>query len=671
MADDVTMAPRPGIHPDVPLDLFEPAEQQILRRLAREWFITSGSHVKLAGSDYRSVLMKPTNVFVEMFNLEREIIVVLSPYDKFQPRTLDAFDAVQNRLSALRVESVCRVLISKDPQVESQVEALLKTDPEQPIVIPFTYGELLDQSDDFFLRNRFRNHFYTRDLFAFLSPLRKDLYFFGRSELIQELVNRHRSGEHAGLFGLRKSGKTSIVYAIERHLAAQNSAYLSIDCESPSLHMLRWYELLAKIVADYCKTMNCDRPPGLSGRIRYQDKRAAESFAQDMLATYRKAGSKPLLLLFDEIERISPSTGSSPHWRDGEDFVYFWQSLRAFYQRNPHVLTYMLVGTNPSAVELPVVAGHENPLFSSIPIKYVPAFDVTQVRKMVRQLGRYMGLKFDELIFGKLTEDFGGHPFLIRQFCSQLHHSCIGDRPITVDKTLYEKVKATFIQSEVEYLEMIVQVLRDWYPEEYDMLSILAQGDALTFSSFAKDHARYTRHLVGYGLIQQGQGGGYSFNIEALRQFLASSLKHERVNLGNEEKVAEVSTRRNALERHLRVAVRRALGSAHGKKKAATDILAAVPEARRGDLAGLGLDELLSPDKSPLYFLDLINVIDKNWEVLMNVFEMEKSHVRLALEDINRQGRPDAHAKQLDDDTFAQLRLHFKKLEAALGDWVS
>ncbi len=72
--------------------------------------------------------------------------------------------------------------------------SLLKTDPEQPIVIPFTYSELFCNFDSFFLRNRFRDHFYTRDLFSFLSPLKKDLYFFGRSELIQELVNRHRSG---------------------------------------------------------------------------------------------------------------------------------------------------------------------------------------------------------------------------------------------------------------------------------------------------------------------------------------------------------------------------------------------------------------------------------------------------------------------------------------------
>jgi hypothetical protein len=286
--------------------------------------------------------MKPTPMFSEMFNIEREIIVVLSPYPNFEPRSLDFFDAAQRDLSDLRVESVCRVLISEDPEVERKVTDLLKTDPEQPIVIPFTYRELASTYDDFFLRNRFRRHFYTRDLFGFLSPLRKDLYFFGRSQLLQEIVNKHRSGEHTGLFGLRKSGKTSIIYAIERHLRTHGGEFLSIDCESPSVHGLRWYELLEKLAQSYAEVRSSGVKNGDSAR--YSAKRAADSFSADILSIHKSRKPIPLLILFDEIERISPRTGSSPHWRAGEDFVYFWQTLRGFYQRHQEVL-YLFSGS--------------------------------------------------------------------------------------------------------------------------------------------------------------------------------------------------------------------------------------------------------------------------------------------------------------------------------------
>lgn len=657
----------PGIHRQFRMERFALREQQLIQRLASQWYVTSsGARLRLATSQYDYFLMKPTQIFSEMFNIEREIIVVLSPYPSFEPRSLDVFDAAQRQLSDLRVESVCRVLISDDPETERKIADLLKTDPEQPIVIPFTYDELCSPYDDFFLRNRFRAHFYTRDLFAFLSPLRKDLYFFGRSELLQELINKHRAGEHTGLFGLRKSGKTSIIYAIERHLTAHGGEFLSLDCESPSVHGLRWYELLEKLVKDY-KTLRGSKYK-IKLDSRYSEKTAADSFAEDVLGIYQSKGRLSLLLLFDEIERISPRTGSSPHWRDGTDFVYFWQTLRGFYQRNQDIFTYMLVGTNPSCVEQSMIVGHENPLFGSIPNDYVPSFTVDQTREMVRKLGRYMGIQFDEVLYSKLVEDFGGHPFLVRQFCSKVHQACKGDRPIRVDKALYNRVMKTFKTFAIDYLAMIVSVLRDWYPEEYDMLRFLAQGDQSTFSQFAEDNVLYTRHLIGYGLITQSEHG-FSFNIEALREYLDNLHKYERLNLTDDEKVAEISARRNRIEKLLRVVVRNALRTAHGRKKAGEAVIKALPEKRREAVATSDVDILLARDTSPLFFLELIAVIKREWAALQNVFELEKNKIELMLEEINECGRPDAHAKYANNDEFTQLRLYFKKLEAILEDW--
>ena len=657
----------PGIHKSFQMTRFGDREQGLIKRLAHQWYLTSsGAHVRLASSRYDYFLMKPTPMFAEMFNIERELIVVLSPYKTFEPRTLDVFDAAQRELSHLRVESVCRVLISDDPDAERKVNDLLKTDPEQPVVIPFTFDELSTSYDDFFLRNRFRRHFYTRDLFAFLSPLRRDLYFFGRSQLLQEIINKHRSGEHTGLFGLRKSGKTSIIYAIERHLRTHGGEFLSIDCESPSVHGLRWFELLEKLVRNYRSVRN-SRFRIASGP-RYTERTAADSFTEDMLGIYHSKKHAPLMILFDEIERLSPGTGSSPHWRDGLDFVLFWQTLRGFYQRNQEVFTYMLVGTNPSCVEQSIIAGHENPLFGSIPSDYVPSFDVKQTREMVRKLGRYMGLHFDEVLYAKLVEDFGGHPFLIRQFCSEIHKACRGDRPVRVDRALYGTVMATFRRTAIDYLSMIVSVLRDWYPDEYEMLRILAQDDQDTFAALALDHATYTKHLIGYGLMTQSNHG-YTFDIEALREYLNNLHKYERLNLSDSEKVAEVSARRNRIERLLRRAVANALRATYGRKKAGECVRAALSKERRESVGTSDIDVLLARDASPLFFLELIAVVKREWSVFQNVFELEKGKVGLILDEINESGRPDAHAKYVSEDEFAQLRLHLKKVETLLDSW--
>lgn len=47
------------------------------------------------------------------------------------------------------------------------------------VVIPFTYEELQGKNKDQLFVNRFREYFYERDLFAFESPLKKDIYFLG------------------------------------------------------------------------------------------------------------------------------------------------------------------------------------------------------------------------------------------------------------------------------------------------------------------------------------------------------------------------------------------------------------------------------------------------------------------------------------------------------------
>ena len=104
----------PGIHKSFRMSRFGAREQELIKRLARQWYLTSsGAHIQLAASEYDYFLMKPTSMFAEMFNIERELVVVLSPYRTFEPRTLDVFDAAQRQLSDLRVESVCRVLIQR------------------------------------------------------------------------------------------------------------------------------------------------------------------------------------------------------------------------------------------------------------------------------------------------------------------------------------------------------------------------------------------------------------------------------------------------------------------------------------------------------------------------------------------------------------------------------
>ena len=200
------------------------------------------------------------------------------------------------------------------------------------------------------------------------------------------------------------------------------------------------------------------------------------------------------------------------------------------------------------------------------------------------------------------------------------------------------------------------------------MLRFLAHGDQATFATFARDHGTYTKHLIGYGLMAQSVHG-YIFNIEVLREYLNNLHKYERLNLSDDEKVAEISARRNRIERLLRIALRNALRAAHGRKRAGECVRAALPEKRRESVGTADIDVLLSRDTSPLYFVELIAVVKREWSSLQNVFELEKGKLELILQEVNESGRPDAHAKYLSDDEFSQLRLYLRKLETILDAW--
>ncbi len=87
----------PGKHSQFALSRFGEEERTILSKLTRWYLTNSGAHLQLATSEYDYFLMKPTAMFSEMFNIEREIIAVFSPYPRFEPRTLDVFDVAQQR----------------------------------------------------------------------------------------------------------------------------------------------------------------------------------------------------------------------------------------------------------------------------------------------------------------------------------------------------------------------------------------------------------------------------------------------------------------------------------------------------------------------------------------------------------------------------------------------
>lgn len=658
-----------GLNQFTKIDHFTEDERRILRRFSSEWYVTNGGGIIELGltSSYKYFLIKPVASYQELFNIEREIVVVFSNYESFEPRSLDSFDFVNTKFQDLRIDKICSVLISKDINIESKIRNLLKTGTEYQIVVPFYFNELLENHDAYLIRNRFKDHFYNRDLFAFESALKKDLYFFGRNDLVHKIVSRHRSGENSGLFGLRKTGKTSIIFGIQRVLKAQEELSVYIDCQDTSFYLKRWNKAL-KYIIDEIKTQN-NIVVLISDNDNYTEDNASKAFEKDILKLHKKCNCKRILIIFDEVERITFEIASADHWKKGNDFIYFWQSLRALFQRLPDIFTYLIVSTNPKAVETSTMNGIDNPIFAQIPFEYIPPFEVYQVREMVRRLGRIMGLNFDETIYAKLAEDFGGHPFLIRNVCSAINKICPKERPVRIDRTLYDKGKDLFNQDYKPYIEMILNVLKEYYNDEFEMLKFLALDDIATFNEFAKISKQYTNHLLGYNIIDKNLDS-YSFKIESVKQYLVEINKYKRVNLTNKEMYKEISERRNTLEPKLRNIIKTLLQAKYGESIAKSIVLDIFGNGRKNKYNALSYKDIFNPNKTEIYFEDLKKIITKEWSVFEYIFGRDKEGFNVCMTAINKY-RIDAHAKDITSEEMEYFRVCISKIEKYIYDYLN
>ena len=655
-----------GIHPKVKLIGFSEEERDIIKTLSQTFYVTNGgSKIELGvNSEYRYCLIKPTDYFSEQFNLTREIVAIFSNYENFEPRTLDAISEVYHRNEQhFRIDKMCSIIISKDNKIEEGIHNILKSDVEMQVIIPFSYSELRGGECKNLIIKRFKDYFYERDLFAFESPLRKDIYFFGRREYVHELINRHRSGENSGIFGLRRSGKTSVLQAIERASIFTDTKCVFIDCQN--LYHFSWNKGLFFLINSIVEKMN------FSFTIKeseYDESNANRQFSMD-LENIINSSRKDILLLFDEIEQISPELGMNENWREGDDFVKFWQTIRSNFHKWGNKFNFILAGTNPSAIEKISINKHDNPLYNQLKAEsYLPPFKVEDTKNMVNKLGGYMGLTFDDIVCAKITNDFGGHPYLIRHFCSTIN-KYINDekmlRPMTITQAIYNKVMPAFSEKSADnYCRFILKVLEDYYPEENAFLEKLALGE---LNERDKYDPQILTHLLGYGIVESNQGV-LGFKVEVLKNYLSRKYRYKRKNITNEEKWTEISERRNRLELKLRKIVKMQLKAKYGPN-AKQKVLDSMRSNLKVKYQSFQYNDLFDPNKCEIYFSQLGNLIEKHWDdCFKNLFGKNKQAIKAYFTIIN-QLRKDCHASIVSDWEMDNFRGSITSLERIVDDY--
>ncbi|HEV8241029.1 MAG TPA: protein kinase [Thermoanaerobaculia bacterium] len=460
-----------------------------------------------------------------MLGTSREVLLWVSEYPEYQARTVvQAMDQIADAHPRLCEDFA--IIITGDPSTAKSVEetsANLRTQFFGFSVEDFArfqpFGPLP------FLQ-ALQERFFSKDLYWHSAAVTDPGSFFGRRSLISELTTQLKSGSgHVGLFGLRRMGKTSLLYRILDNLKGDvrilpvHLDLQLIDAISPTASYFLW--TLGEQLVD--ANSRVQRLPFLRLFGKYavfSDIPAPldvlELFSHDLRLIFKETARR-VVLLIDEIELMSPEAPGS-HWQD--TFVRVWRLLRGMAQQFPERLSLFVTGTNPRCTEAGRLGGLDNPIYNYFDRHFLGPLAPTEGRELLANLGQKMGLEWSSAALERVVRYVGGHPLLLRAFGSKVHKSLLPrSEPVKVTAQRVAYLVDPFLRDMSSTLAQIMEVIADQYKDEYYLLETLALGRMNEFSELARAFPADTAHLVGYGLVESGAESS-GLRIEVLQTWL-------------------------------------------------------------------------------------------------------------------------------------------------------
>lgn len=519
----------------------------ILKPFLSGFDVTYAEKKHLNNTIIYAFLLKPENNITEAFGIDREIILAYSDFETLQPRALQAVDMLFNKFPFKnRVDSLNCFFVSKDRSILQNAGVTSFSDDRSRSIVPFVYADLIANiNDSWYIRNILRANFYDIDLFSYTLPLRDESSFFGRQQIVSRYIDAIRRGENRGIFGVRKAGKTSLLFKIDRIVRDQKLGFVFFyDCKSPSYRSLHWNELLGEICNNIAKRLN------VSIRREYDTKNIIKSFRYVIHEASKK--NLKIVIMFDEIEYISFRSLQDVHWHS--EFIDFWQTIWSVQSIHRN-LVFIISGVNPSVTEIDTIEGIQNPLFSIVQSEYLQGLSEEDSRTMIRTLGKRMGLKFNHDAIEVLYKQYNGHPMLLRLACSHINRQYDNqNRPISISKEMVQKIQEAIDVELAYYFKHIVSEIQRFYPEEYEMFELLASGQTSDFIDLAA-LAEFTKHLYSYGLIAKNEYGRPYVKMPVAGRYVAMELA-KKENRRSLYKIIDEDKRLNWVQQRVHTIIR-------------------------------------------------------------------------------------------------------------------
>lgn len=495
--------------------------QEVLSSLSSGFLV---SRFEGLGEKVWYALLKPRKWVQERFGLSQEYVVVGNCFDfDFQVKTLQMINETD---LDHRVDKQLQFVASSASNVKHVCSGWARRNGVSIIVMDEA-AACGDQTD---LSRMLSDSLWVRDRFDDSEPVRTPGEFFGREALVNDCVNRLRTGKTVALMGVRKIGKSSVLRRVEDRLITPNDNYVSVsafvNCNGSDIKSSHWSFLALKLIDLWTESISQKAKLNerkidlkkvkslrslISDRKSFRDHGAlTRAFSSDFYklrkATAALGAGKvvQMIAFFDEVDHLNP-LHEDKSWQTG--YFHFWNSIQALKRElsDNSELVWMMGGVNPQILYSGSLLNEPNPLFET-PRLFLKPMNLDESLELMQGLGSPMGLGFD---LGAVKEAFrftAGHPWLLRKVGSFIHNK-YSDRQdfkeinASAMSVSLKRNKASFYN----YIEWVLTHLKNIASDEYYMLQDLCvQGVRSYEEDWSESEFRevFAQHLEDYGLIE-------------------------------------------------------------------------------------------------------------------------------------------------------------------------
>jgi hypothetical protein len=268
-------------------------------------------------------------------------------------------------------------------------------------------------------------------------PISDPVWFYGREDLLSRVPAVLRQRQHAGIFGLRKVGKTSLLNQLRTQLASSCAVW--IDCQGYAPTASELFHAILKEFRAELAIQGIKNLPSLAPAGASQDFR--ESFLHLHDAWIQFGKHDPFILLLDEVDKLFLDRRMTHSEEVLGEWVKLFRVLRALAQEKK-CLSVLVTAYRPDVNRQNLLspAIGENPMFMSFQEYFLGPLNQSDTEKMVSEIGAWKDICWSPGALNRIYELCGGHPLVTRLFASD---ACLqGERKQIEEGTVMETAQA-------------------------------------------------------------------------------------------------------------------------------------------------------------------------------------------------------------------------------------